>query len=130
MLEKLSRRWTRLIDGLQDLRYDVRLQQLDLFSLQGRFLRSDLILVWKIVHRKCSIKLNCMFSLSPVTVTRAHSYKLLVTHINLEVHRRFFTVRVVNNWNSLSDDTVEAASLEIFKRLLHRDLGQRLYNYH
>ena len=130
LLEGLQRRWTRSVEGLEDLPYDVRLQQLDLFSLQGRFLRSDLILVWRMVHGKCSINLDSMFSLSPVTVTRGHRYKLLVPRINLEVRRRFFAVRVVNSWNSLSDDTVEAASLEIFKRLLHRDLGQRLYNYH
>ena len=86
-----------MIDGLQDLRYDVRLQQLDLFSFQGHFLRSDLILVWKMVHRKCIINLNSMISLSPVTVTRGHCYKLLVPRINLEVGRRFFAVTVVNN---------------------------------
>ena len=82
------------------------------------------------VHWKYSINLNRMFSLSLVTVTRGHRYKLLVPRANLEIRRRFFAVRAVNNWNSLSDDTVEAAALGTFKRLLHRDHGQRLYTYH
>jgi hypothetical protein len=37
------------VEGLGDLEYGERLRQLQLFSIKGRLLRSDLVLCWKIV---------------------------------------------------------------------------------
>ena len=41
--------------GFEDLSYGERLRRLDLFSFQGRLLRADLILVYKILHQKCAM---------------------------------------------------------------------------
>ncbi|KAK3886186.1 hypothetical protein Pcinc_009646 [Petrolisthes cinctipes] len=43
LLESVQRRWTKLIDGLADLSYTNRLKALNLYSVQGRLLRADLI---------------------------------------------------------------------------------------
>ena len=42
-LERVQRMWTRHVDDLQELSYGERLRRLDLYSIQGRLLRADLI---------------------------------------------------------------------------------------
>ena len=128
LLERVQRRWTRAVAGLEDLSYSERLNRLNLFSFQGRLLRNDLKMVWKIFNGKCAVDPDQLFVLDN-SVTRGHDYKLFLPRSNLEVRRRYFSVRVIRVWNSLGADTVSSGSLEAFKRLLHRDLGQRLFQY-
>ena len=112
-----------------ELPYDERLEELNLFSIQGRLLRNDLILIWKIINNQCIIQFDSLFQLAPALGTRGHAYKMLRPHVRLECRRRFFSVRVIRTWNSLSEDTVLAESLTQFKCLLYRDLGQKLYEF-
>ena len=129
LLERVQRRWTRAVEGLSDLSYNDRLRRLDLFSFQGRLLRADLVLVWKIIHGHCGINPETLFTFLSDTATRGHPYKLYVQRANLEIRRRFFSLRVVTAWNSLTAETVCAESLDTFKRLLHRDLGEQLFEF-
>ena len=129
LLERVQRRWTRNIAGFDEIPYQERLSRLELFSLQGRLLRNDLIMIWRIVNRKCAVPFDSLFQLAPSLGTRGHVLKLASSHVNLECRRRFFSVRVIRCWNSLSEDTVLADSLSQFKSLLYRDLGQKLYQF-
>ena len=128
-LERVQRRWTRAVIGLSELPYDVRLQRLNLFSLEGRMLRSDLILVYKIIHNQCAIKFDEVFSYSQTGITRGHPYKLFKYRSDIELRKRFFSNRVINSWNSLSENTVMAETIEEFKANLLVDLGPRLYQF-
>ena len=47
LLENVQRRWTKRIDGMATLSYGDRLRSLNLYSIQGRLLRADLIQCWK-----------------------------------------------------------------------------------
>ena len=127
MMERVQRRWTREVEGFQNLSYRERLEKLDLFSFQGRLLRSDLIMVYKILHSLCAINANDIFILNDSVTTRGHPYKLFKPRSHSDCRKRFFSVRVVNAWNSLSHDTVTAASLNSFKARLKIDLGGELY---
>ena len=127
-LERIQRRWTREVQGLEGLPYSERLRRLDLFSVQGRLLRADMILTWKIFAGVCAIHPSQVFVLDGGS-RRGHSKKLYLPRTNLEVRKRFFTVRVIRPWNSLSEETVSSLTLPMFKSNLHRDLGQQLYNY-
>ena len=127
-LERVQRRWTREVEGLSDLPYAERLKQLDLFSFQGRLKRADMILVWKILNGQCALKPENFFVLD-VSRTRGHSRKLYYPRPRLEVRKRFFSLRVIKCWNSLAEDTVSAPTLSKFKKFLHRDLAQDLFDY-
>ena len=50
MLEKIQRRATKLIPGLRDLRYEERLKECGLTTLETRRLRGDQIEVFKILN--------------------------------------------------------------------------------
>ena len=128
ILERVQRRWTRSIIGLGDLPYEERLKRLDLFSVQGRLLRADLILVWKIFAGECAINCAQFFTLN-ISSRRGHSRKLYLPKTQRDTRKRFFSVRVVKAWNSLTEQTVTATSLTQFKSFLHRDLGQQLFEY-
>ena len=60
-LERVQKRWTREIRGLEDLPYSERLRRLNLFSVQGRLLRSDMVLTWKIFAGECAIRPSQLF---------------------------------------------------------------------
>ena len=60
-MKRVQRRWTHEVSGQEDLPYGERLRRLDLFSFQGRLLRSDLILIYKILHKKCAISIQEIF---------------------------------------------------------------------
>ena len=128
LLERVQRRWTRSILGMGELTYGERLRRLDLFSVQGRLLRADLILTWKIFAGECAIQQPQLFTLNDSS-RRGHSKKIYVPRTCRDVRKWFFSVRVVKAWNSLSEQAVSSTSLNQFKTFLHRDLGQQLYEY-
>ena len=92
-------------------------------------LRSDLILVYKIIHNQCAIEFDEVFSYSQTGITRGHPYKLFKYRSDIELRKRFFSNRVINSWNSLSENTVMAETIEEFKANLLVDLGPRLYQF-
>ena len=108
--------------------YYNRLQSLSLYSIWGRLLRADLILVWKILCSD-STSLTGLLQLSNNSRTRGHPLKLLTIRSNTEIRKRFFTARVVSIWNNLPADVVTSPSLEIFKTRLPPVLGDLLYFY-
>ena len=114
------------MDGLP---YGERLKRLDLFSLKGRLIRADMILVWKILSGKSCLDPDKLFTLMEGSVTRGHPRRIYPERARLEPRHRFFTLRVINLWNSLSAGTVMAETLCNFKKLLKQDLGELLFEY-
>ena len=127
MVERIQRRWTREVTSVAHLSYEERLQALNLYSMRGRLLRADLIYVWKIFNGKCALKPSDLFQLSLSQQTRGHPLKLQVPGTQRETRRRFFSCRVIEEWNALSSEAVTAPSINMFKSLLHRDLGAKLF---
>ena len=128
LLENVQRRWTKRITGFHDLSYSERLAQLSLYSIKGRLIRSDLIMVFKILKGYCP-HLDHLFVRNIVRNTRGHSLKLFVPRYNTDIRERFFSVRVIDAWNSLPEYAVSAESIVTFKRHLNTALGQILYDF-
>ena len=126
-LESIQRRWTREVEGLSGLEYVDRLKTLDLFSIRGRLLRSDLIKLWKIFNPQSEVGLATLFEREFHLATRGHRYKLSVPRCRTETMRRFFSVRVVREWNALPLHVVEAGTVNTFKARLDKHMGDKFF---
>ena len=122
LIERVQRRFTRIIPDLKDLSYEQRLAKTKLWSLEDRRTRADLIEVYKIFHGLSAVRFSTFFELSHNERTRGHSLKLHKKRVMTDL-RHFFSDRIVNKWNLLSEDIISASSLNNFKGKL-----QRLYN--
>lgn len=127
-LESVQRRWTKRVKGFDDLTYDQRLKELDLYSIKGRLLRNDLKMVWKVLHGFYP-GLDDLFILNANDRTRGHSYRLFIPRVSTDVRARFFSLRVLNWWNGLPEGAVSASSLLSFKVKLDVFLGEVLFEY-
>ena len=113
LLEKVQRRATKLVWGLKDLSYEERLKLL--FSLDERRLRGDLIQTFKLLTGKDNIDYEILFNRS-TNHLRGRRLKLSKSQCNKLCRRRFFSQRVIDIWNSLSEFMVSAPSNNTFKK--------------
>ena len=116
MLEKVPKRATRLIPSLRELPYAEHLSHLRLPSLYYRRKQGEMILVYQMLHGLLNV--DASFFFSPTTYT-GHNFKLHKESLNKSARAYTFSNRVINDWNSLPDYTVNADSLTSFKNLLH-----------
>jgi hypothetical protein len=124
LIERLQHRLTRMIPRLKLLPYTDRLRELNLWSLEERRNRADLIEVYRICHGLSGIQRDDLFELVVDSRTRGHSLKLKKFRCRLDLRKYFFSERVVDRWNLLDDETVKAVSLNSFKNRLNK-LRQR-----
>ena len=82
--------------------------------------RSDMIQVYKILHGIDRVDKDKFLTLNRLAATRGHSLKLFKKRSRLMVRANWFSNRVVDSWNSLTEDIVNGPSLNAFKRRLNR----------
>jgi hypothetical protein len=122
MLEKVQRLATRMISQLKGIPYEERCSRLNLFTLEYRRSRADLIMVFKIVCLKQHPELQHLFTLSKTHSTRGHIFKLEKPRLdNLQAVLQF-SARTINLWNSLHSSTVMSASVQLFKKEIDNQL--------
>ena len=127
-LEKVQRQFTKRIKGFKNLTYTQRLSRLNLPSLEFRRLRGDYIEVYKILHEIYDpITTDTLLTINSNNITRSNTLKLKKRRVNYLPYQKFFTNRVINNWNRLPSDIVRAESLNIFKNKLDKRLQGLLY---
>ena len=117
----VQRRFTRLIPGMAVLPEEERLSRLVLYSLELRKVRGDLIETYKILTG-----LDGRFRKNRGgSRTRGHTLRKRGKQFRTEVRRNFFTQRVVNAWNSLPQNVIEAKTLSDFEKKLDIALGAK-----
>ena len=120
-LEKVQRRATKLVKSIANLPYLNRLKVLELPTLKYRRLRGDLIYTYNLLKHNPD---NSLLKLSTTRNTRGHELKLFREVSKTDTRKFSFSQRVVPMWNSLNSNTVKAANINLFKKLLDENLKE------
>ncbi len=86
--------------------------------------KADLRETYKILNNYYKIDPEKFFRENPRGL-RGHSRKLCVNYARTEVRRSFFTNRVIQPWNRLTEEAATAENLEAFKQTLSQDLSKK-----
>jgi len=69
LIERIQRRFTKMIPHLKNIPYEEQLAKLKLWSLEDRRVRADLIEVFKITHGYSSVTLETFFEILTLLVS-------------------------------------------------------------
>ena len=114
LLEGVQRRALKTIDGFNILSYEDRVKVVHLTTLETRRIRGDLIEVYKIMNGLTDLNPEDFFTFS-TSGLRGHKHKLFKPRVRTDTGKYSFSFRVVDLWNSLPDDVVNAVSMNSFK---------------
>ena len=126
LIERVQHRFTRMVPAVRGNTYPVRLRKLNLWSLEERRNRADLIEVYRIKQGYSKLRWEDFFEVDTSKRTRGHSCKLIKGRSNKDLRRFFFSQRVVNRWNRLGEETVSATTVMSFKNRLIQERRQRM----
>jgi len=72
LIERIQKRFTRMILSIKEFPYELRLKKLGLWSLEDRRIRADLIEVFKIIHGLSTVNFSTFFEYTTHDKTRGH----------------------------------------------------------
>jgi len=113
-VEKIQKRYTKMIDGCKNLKYEQRLKKLNLTTVEERHKRLDMIQVYKILNDRTNIYPKDFLKLSD-RPGRKNSKKIFKNRINKELKKNGFNFRIIDKWNELPDRVILAENVNMFK---------------
>ena len=126
LLERVQRRATKMIWGLEHLPYEDRLKELGSFSLEKRKLQGDLIAAFQYLKGAYKQEGNQLFERVDNSRMRGNGFKLKEGRFRLDVKGKFFT-ESGEVLEQLPREAVDAPSLEVFKARLDGALGSLVW---
>ena len=118
-LERVQARATKLIPSIRHISYERRLTHLNLYSLEKRRLRGQLIETFKILKGIENIDYRKLFTLSN-NQTRTNGWKLDLKRFNTSQCGNFFTYKIASHWNKLPAEVVNCENVDNFKSKLDK----------
>jgi ribonucleases P/MRP protein subunit RPP40 len=119
LIEKVQVRAVNMVNNLQGT-YEEKLSHLGMQSLEQRRAEADMVLVYKVLNKKCTINGDHWFEIENVGSgprTRAADTGIRIRPPFARTDRRknFFTVRVCDKWNNLPAEVKSAKNIAKFK---------------
>ena len=127
-LESVQRRATKILNTIKDLPYADRLRYLKLPSIKYRQIRNDIIQTYKIIHNIDNIDGNSLFQVNNVN-TRNPDSKLYKCYSRTNIRSNYFSNRVNNIWNSLSETTKNSPDMDKLKQNIDMELADLIYDF-
>ena len=118
LVERVQRRATKMVPELRHLPYPSRLRALKLPSLYYRRRRGDMIAVCQLLHGGLDLDPQDFFNTTLARDTRGHPWRLVKPRAVSRIRRNAFSIRVVNDWNSLPPEVVPSETVNQFKNRL------------
>jgi hypothetical protein len=118
-LERVQKRAVKMVSGLRETEYSLRLKELGLATLEERRHRADMQMVHKIMHRESGLDPGTWFERArdAVHATRSGADPLNIKNMTgrLEIRRNFFSVRVISDWNRIPAEIKQRPGTASFK---------------
>ena len=67
------------------------------------------------MHGYEGLNKDMFFRIKNDSITRGHSLALVKSHSRLDIRKYTFSQRVVNDWNNLPEECINATSVNMFK---------------
>ena len=122
----LQKRCTTEIRDVSGMEYVDRLCCTGLYSIHGRLLRIDLVMLWKSFHSYDDLSLQLLYDVVRDVGLRGYRFELVIPVCQSGVRRRSFIVRDVSVCNLLPFRVVEEGSVGCFKRRMDVVHGSKL----
>ena len=90
-----------------------------LTTLETGRLRGDQIEVFKVVNGYEHVDRNMFFKLEEGSRTKGHKATLVKEQCRLDMRKYSFSQRVINEWNKLSNDCVDASTVNLGIMVTH-----------
>ena len=117
LTEGVQRQATKMVPEIKDLEYEKRLKRMDLPSLRYSRARGDMTDTYKYTHSKYTINEDLRVR-NEDSVARGHSLKLHKRYCKSATRFIICSFRIVDSWNSLPEDIINAPTLDTFKERL------------
>ena len=117
LIENVQRRFTKRLPGLYDINYVDRLKSCNTELLDLRRIHTDLIMLYKILNGLIYENMDNCLTLS-MSNNRGNVCKLVKQYSRLDTRKYFFALRVIDIWNSLSDDIICCVNVKNFTCIL------------
>ena len=105
--------------GLEHISYENRLRELGLLNLTKRSLCGDLTAAFQYVKGAYKKAGEGLFSKECSDRTTSNGFQLKKGRFRLGIRKKYFTVKVLRQWNRLPREAVDAPSVEVFKARLN-----------
>jgi hypothetical protein len=122
LIEVVQRRATKMVSGLAKFSYEERLHSMGLLSMDYKRLRRDAIETFRHLNGKYPVDVASLLLRheSMGMMARGHCLVPLERECHSNIKQNFFSLCVVNMWNSLPEEVVTVESVNSFKARFDR----------